>query len=62
MSKIKSSSKDYRRLADEVWEKAKIEQIAGHSDLANILKEAADKIHDLARKKYVEEEKLKKLN
>lgn len=58
----KTTSLDYRRLADEIWDKAKIEEIAGHYPLADILKETSDKIHDAARKKMEEEEKLKNLN
>lgn len=58
----KITSLDYRRLADEIWEKARKEEVAGFSALADILKETSDKIHDVARKKFEEEEHLKKLN
>lgn len=58
----KTTSLDYRRLADDIWEKARIEEIAGHYPLADILKETSDRIHDVARKKMEEEEKIKKIN
>lgn len=62
MAKKYTTSKDYRRLADDIWEKAKQMEVAGHAPLADILKGMSDNIHDAARKKSKEEEELKKLN
>lgn len=62
MVKILETSLDYRKKADDIWEQAKIEQELGHYDLAAILKDTADKLHDVARKKAEEEEFLKNSN
>lgn len=62
MIKKNATSLDYRKLADELWEKAKEREVDGLFPLADILKGLSDQIHDIARKKFEEEAKLKKLN
>ena len=62
MKRILETALDYRKAADEIWERARKHQELGHYDLAKILKEVADSLHDLARKKSEEEELLKNSN
>lgn len=62
MEKKYSTSLDYRKLADELWEKARVQELAGLYDLANYLKGMADQMHDVARKKAEEESFIKNCN
>ncbi len=62
MTKNYSTSLDYRILADELWEKAKQNEALGHFELASHLKTMSDSMHDVARKKYEEEQILKNSN
>ncbi len=62
MIKKNATSLDYRKLADELWEKARVHEADGLFALAEILKGLSDQIHDIARKKFEEEKELKKLN
>lgn len=62
MRKILETSLDYRKLADEIWEKARTERELGHYDLAQILTATSDQLHDIAREKYKKELLLKNSN
>lgn len=62
MRKILETSLDYRKAADEIWDKARTAEELGHYELALILKDISDSLHDLARKKNEEEQLLKNSN
>lgn len=62
MIRKNATSLDYRKLADELWAKARVHEADGLFVLAEILKGMSDKVHAIARKKSEEEQELKKLN
>jgi hypothetical protein len=45
-----ATSLDYRKEADRLWAEARELEELGFYDMAAILKETSDKLHDLARK------------
>ena len=62
MEKKYSTSLDYRKLADYLWEMAKTAEMEGFFDKASVIKQMSDSVHDLARKKSEEEQLLKNSN
>lgn len=62
MRKILETALDYRKAADEIWEKARSQEELGHYDLALIYRDVSDSLHNIARKKAEEEQLLKNSN
>ncbi len=62
MRKILETALDYRKKADEIWASARNEEELGHYELAMILKEMADSLHDFARELEQKERDIKNSN
>lgn len=57
MIKIEKTSIDFREAADKVWDIAKEYELSDHKDIANVLKQLAEELHELARHKESLEKK-----
>lgn len=57
MTKIEKTSIDFREAADKVWDIAKEYELSDHKDIANVLKQLAEELHELARHKELLEKK-----